>query len=194
VLFPFKRYFRGAQAQHVLVCCGLVVVLIRDPGKGTLQGLGTSLPSKRNDWTTLRMVRSGPWDAKALMTAMAATTRRTLPPPWDGVRYLLGASTLKAKRGKQHPLGHTTRHREPAPYPCGVEMVLLIASWDRFRIPLALVPIDLQGRGPQHLLFRQMLKALVPPAWARRGGVVADAGFAANETLRRMAAKTYAYA
>jgi len=60
VLFPFKRDFRCAQAQHFLVFCWLVVALIRDPGKGTLKGLGTSLPSKLKYWTTLRMVRSGP--------------------------------------------------------------------------------------------------------------------------------------
>jgi Transposase DDE domain len=193
VLFPFKRYFRCAQAQHFLVFCWLVVALIRDPGKGTLRGLGTYLPSKLKYWTTLRMVRSGQWDAQALMTAMAATTLRTLPPPLDGVLYLIGDSTLKEKRGQQHPLGHTTRHSEHDPYTFGFEMVLLMASWAYFRIPLALVPIDPQCRGHQNLLFRQMLKAFVPPTWARQVVVVADAGFAANETLRLIAAKKYAY-
>jgi Transposase DDE domain len=188
----FKRYFRCAQVQHFLVFCWLVVALIRDPGQGTLKGLGTSLPAKLTYWTTLRMVRSGPWDAQGLMTAMAATTLRTLPPPLDGVRYLIGDRTLQAKRGQQHPLGHTARHREHDPYTCGCEMVRLMASWDRFRIPLALVPIDPQCRGHQNILFRQMLKAVVPPAWARRVVVVADARFAANETLRLMAAKQYA--
>jgi hypothetical protein len=193
VLFSFKRDFRCAQAQHFLVFCWLVVALIRDPGKGTLKGLRTYLSSKPTYWTTLRMVRSGHWDAQALMTAMAATTLRTLPSPLDGVLYLIGDSTLKAKRGQQHPLGHITRHRAHDPYTFGVEMVLLMASWDHFRIPLALVPIDPQCRGQQNLLFRQMLKAFVPPAWARRVVVVANAGFAANETLRLIAAKKYAY-
>jgi Transposase DDE domain len=193
VLFPVKRDFRCAQAQHFLVFCWLVVALIRDPGKGTLKGLGTYLPSKLKYWTTLRMVRSGQWDAQALMTAMAATTLRTLPPPLDGVLYLIGDSTLKEKRGQQPPLGHTTRHSEHAPYTFGFEMGLLMASWDHCRIPLALVPIDPQCRGHQNLLFRQMLKAFVPPTWARQVVVVADAGFAANETLRLMAAKQYAY-
>jgi hypothetical protein len=51
VLFPFKRDFCCVQAQHFLVFWWLVVALIRDPGKGTLRGLGTYLPSKLNDWT-----------------------------------------------------------------------------------------------------------------------------------------------
>ena len=33
----------------------------------------------------------------------------------------------------------------------------------------------------------------MPPTWARQVVVVADAGFAANETLRLIAAKKYAY-
>jgi hypothetical protein len=168
VLFPFKRDCRCAQAQHVLVFWWLVVALIRDPGQGTLQGRGTSLPAKRKYWTTRRLGRSGPWDAQALMTAMAATTRRTLPPPLDGLRYRIGDRTLQATRGQQHPLGHTTRHRAPDPDPCGCAMVLLMASWECFRLPLALVPIDPQGRGHQNILCRQLLKAVVPPAWARR--------------------------
>ncbi len=38
VLYPLKRHFRCAQAQHFLVFCGLLSALIRDPGKGDAQG------------------------------------------------------------------------------------------------------------------------------------------------------------
>jgi hypothetical protein len=43
------------------------------------------------------------------------------------------------------------------------------------------------------ILFRQMLRDFVPPAWVRQIIVVADAGFAANETLRLIAKQHYAY-
>jgi hypothetical protein len=188
VLFPGKRDCRGAQAPPLLVCWWVVVALRRDPGQGTLTGRGTSLPATRTYWTTRRLVRSGPWDAPGLMTALAATTLRTLPPPLDGVRYLSGERPLTAPRGQQHPRGHTTRHREPDPDPWGGERVRLLASWDRCRLPLALVPIDPPGRGPQHSLCRQLVKAVVPPAWARRVVGGADAGCAANATRRRSAA------
>jgi len=193
VLYPCKRHFHCAQAQHFLVFCWLLIALIRDPGKGTLKGLGTYLPPKLRYWTTLRMVRSGQWHAKTVMAQMATATLRTLPPPPDGVLYIIGDSTLKDKRGRQHPLGHITRHSEHDPYTFGFEMVVLLASWDRLRIPLALVPIDPKIKGHQNILFRQMLKEFVPPAWVRQVVVVADAGFAANETLRLIAEKKYAY-
>ena len=63
-------------------------------------------------------------------------------------------------------------------------MVVLIASWDGFRIPVAIAPIDPKRKGHQNILFRQMLKDFEPPAWVREIIVVADAGYAANVTLK----------
>ncbi len=60
-----------------------------------------------------------------------------LPPSSDGVLYLIGDSTLKEKRGRKHPLGHTPRHSEHDPYTFGFEMVLLIASWARQVVVIA---------------------------------------------------------
>jgi hypothetical protein len=170
----------------------VVVALIRDPGKGTLTGLQSYLSPTLKYWTTLRMVRSGQWDAEAVMCQMATATLRSLPPA-EGILYLIGDSTLKDKRGRKHPLRHTTRHSEHEPYVFGFEMVLLIASWDRFRVPVALAPIDPTCRGHQNILFRQMLKDFVPPAWVQRIVVVAYAGFAANETLRLITTQRYSY-
>ena len=76
VLYPFKKCFRCPQAQHFLVCCWLLMALIRAPGKGTLKGLGAYLPPKLKYWTTLRMIRSAQWDAQVLLNTMAVATLR----------------------------------------------------------------------------------------------------------------------
>jgi hypothetical protein len=115
VLYPLKRHFGCVQAQHFLVCCWLVMALIRDPGKGTLKGLKPYLPPTLKYWTTVRLLRSGQWDAEAAVCDLATATLRTLPAPADGVLYLIGDSTVKAKRGRKHPLGRTTRHSEHEP-------------------------------------------------------------------------------
>jgi hypothetical protein len=122
---------------------------------------------------------------------IATATLRTLPPPADSVLSLIGESTLKDKRGRKHPLGHTTCHSEHDPYTFGFEMVLLIARWGRVRVPVALATIDPHIKGHQNSLFRQMLKDVVPPTWARQVVVVADGGFAANETLRLITEHKY---
>ena len=189
VLYPLKRHFRCAQGQHFLVCCWLLMALMRDPGNGTLKGLHASMPPTLQYWTTMRMIRSGQWEAETVLSAMATATLRALPPPVDGILSLLGDSTLQEKRGRKYPLGYTIRPSEHDPYTFGFEIVLLIASWERVRVPSALGLIDPAIRRHQHILCRQMLRDWVPPAWVRQIIVVADAGFAAHETLRLMTKK-----
>jgi hypothetical protein len=184
VLYPFKKHFRGAPAQHFLVFCWLVIAWMRAPGKGPLKGLRPYLPSTLPYWTTVRMGRSGQWDAHAVRTDLAAATLRSLSPPPDGVLYLIGDSTLTPQRGRQHPLGHFTRHGEHDPYQCGCELGLWIARWERCRVPVAGGLLDPQCRGHQKRLLRQMLKDCVPPAGVPQVVVGAEAGFAAHETLR----------
>jgi hypothetical protein len=115
VLSPLKSHCGCVQAPHFLVCCWLVMAWIRDPGKGPRKGRKLSLPPTLQYWTTVRRIRAGQWEAQAVGCALATATLRALPPPADGVLDLIGDSTLQAKRGRQHPLGHTTRHSEPAP-------------------------------------------------------------------------------
>jgi hypothetical protein len=110
VLSPLKRHLGCAQAPHFLVCCWLVMALIRDPGKGPLKGLKPYLPPTLPYGTTMRMIRSGQWDAEAVVCDLATATLRVLPPPADGVLSLIGASTVQTKRGRQQPLGRTPRH------------------------------------------------------------------------------------
>lgn len=183
-LYPFKPLFRCAQARHFVIFCWLVVALIRDPGVGTLKAALPYVPAGLSYWALLRMVRSGQWDAQAVLRGMSQKVLRTLPPPANGRLYLIGDTTHKTKRGRQHPWGHVTRQSESSPYTFGFGMVVLIASWDGFRIPVALAPIDPKRKGHQNILFRQMLKDFEPPAWVREIIVVADAGYAANVTLK----------
>ena len=183
-LYPFKPLFRCTQARHFVIFCWLLVAIIRDPGAGTLKGLCPYLPPHLSYWALIRMLRSGKWDAQVVMTGIADKVLRSLPPAADGKLYLIGDTTHKPKRGRKHPLGHVTRQSESAPYTFGFDMVVLVASWDCFRIPIAIATIDPERKGHQNILFRQMLKAFEPPAWVREVVVVADAGYPANATLQ----------
>ena len=57
----------------------------------------------------MRMVRSGPWDAKVLLSEMSRDVLNWLPAPADGVIHLSADKTRKDKRGRKHPLGLVTR-------------------------------------------------------------------------------------
>ena len=53
----------------------------------------------------------------------------------------------------------------------------------RHRLMQRLATIDLERKGHQNMLFRQMLRDFEPPTWVREV-VVADAGYPANATLK----------
>jgi hypothetical protein len=135
-------------------------------------------------WTVLRLVKAGYWDASALLDQMALAALLTLPPPVCQTLYLIGDKTTQPKSGKKMPLAHKTRINEFAPYVFGVDLVLLIAQWGRFRIPVACALIDPKIKGNQNLLFREMLRRFQTPAWCRQVVVLADAGFASKDNLR----------
>jgi hypothetical protein len=182
-LYPFKPLFRCSQARHFVIFCWLFVAMIRDPGAGTLKGLCPYLPPHLSYWTLIRMLRSGKWDAQAVMNGMAKKVMRSLPPPADGKLYLIGDTTHTPKCGKKHPLGHVTRQSTSSPHFFGFGMVVL-ASWSGFRIPIAMATIDPERKGHQNILFRQMLKDFEPPSWVREIVVLGDAGSPANATLK----------
>jgi Transposase DDE domain len=192
-LYPFKRHFRCAQARHHLLFSWVLVLLSLDSGKATLARLSCLAPSRIRYWAIRRLVASGQWDASALIRDMAQVTLALLPPPADGVLYLCADKTLKGKRGQKHPLAHKTRMNEHSGYVFGFEMVLLLASWGRYRVPVRMGLVDPKRPGHPNLLLRQQLRDFVPPCWAEQVVVLADAGFAANVTFRLLSRKGYGY-
>lgn len=192
-LYHFKAHFGCAQGKHFLLFCWLMVMLSVDGSKGTLKGLSRMMPERIRYWALMRMVRSGQWSAQELLDDMAGQVVRWLPPPRDGVLYLIGDPTLKGKRGHKHPLGRKAKMNDYAGYTFGFEMVVLIASWGSYRLPVALEAVDPKRRGHANILFRQMLRRFVPPPWARQVVVVADAGMAANKTFKLLKQKRYGF-
>lgn len=193
ILFPFKRHFRCRQGRHFVLFCWLLTMLVIDQGKGTLKELSRLMPARIKYWALMRMVRSGWWDEQLLVTELSAEVLRHLPPPADATLHLVGDTTIKGKRGQKHPLGRTCRLNEYARFRYGFEMVILIASWAHWRIPVAIAVIDPQRKGQQNILFRRMVREFVPPAWVRRVVVEADAGFAATKTFRLLERLGYRY-
>ena len=192
-LYKFKPVFRCAQARHFWVFCWVLIALILDNGKGRLKDLCQYLPPKLRYWTLMRMVRSGQWDDSVLVTQMSRDVLNWLPPAADGVMHLSADKTRKDKRGRKHPLGLVTRDSAHSPYQFGFEMVLLIASWDHYRIPIRIAVMDPQVKGHQNILFRHLLETVELPSWVRHVIVSGDAGFAANPTLKLIVHKGWTY-
>ena len=185
--------FSCPQGQHFRVFCWLLVTLIISEGGATLKALTRLMPDSLAYWTVLRMMRSGYWDAAFLVDAMSEAVLAALPPPADGVVHLTGDSTVTERTGEKQPLARKTRTNEYAPYVFGQALVLMIAQWGGYRVPVRAAVVDPKLTGHQNLLFRQMLQDFVPPAWVKAVVVEADAAFAAKATLTLITEQGWSY-
>lgn len=140
-LDPFKPLFRCSQACHFVIVSWLLVAIIRDLGAGTLKGLCPYLSPHLSYWALIRMLRSGTWEAQAVMNGMADKVLRSLPPDPDGKLYRISDTTHKPKRGQQHPLGHVTRQSKSSSHFFSFGMGVWVAIWNEFRIPIQIATI-----------------------------------------------------
>jgi hypothetical protein len=192
-LAPLGASFTCPQGQHFRVFCWLLVTLLVSEGGAKLKALTRLMPDSLAYWTVLRMMRSGYWDAAFLVDAMSEAVLAALPPPGDGVVHLTGDSTVTERAGEKQPLARKTRTNEYAPYVFGQALVLMIAQGGRYRVPVRAAVVDPTITGHQNLLFRQMLKDFVPPAWVKAVIVEADAAFAAKATLKLITEQGWGY-
>jgi hypothetical protein len=153
-------------------------------GSGQIKELTRLMPARIAYWTTLRMIRSKMWDHQALLELMAGDILYTLPPPKDGELNLVFDSTRSLKTGEKQPLAYTTKTGKYDPFQFGHSVLLLVAQWGTFRIPIYAQVIDPKIKGHQNILVRDFLKKFRPPAWCRKVIVEADAGFGAKETFK----------
>ena len=175
LLAPVASSFTCPQGQHFRIFCWLLVTLRVIEGGASLKALTRSMPPSLAYWTVLRMLRSGYWAATGLVTQLGTTVARNLPPPADGVLHLTGDLTVVTKTGEHQPLTRKSRLNGYAPYIFGQSLVLLIAQWGRWRIPVEAGVVDPTIKGHQNILFRDMLAEFVPPAWTTQVIVSADA-------------------
>jgi hypothetical protein len=190
-LSRFKHHFTCAQARHFLLCCWIVTGLLLEAGTGRMTRVIACLPKRIRYWSALRLLRSGQWDVWALIHDAATATVAELPPPKDATCYLVVDPTLKRKRGPKHPLSRKRRLNKNSPFVFGFEVVVVIASFGPYRVPVFVGVVDPAIRGHANKLVRQAITEFVRPAWAKRVIVVGDAGLGANDTIRAIRARGF---
>jgi hypothetical protein len=106
VLRPMFRH------RHHLVFCWLLVCQAIYQEKATLKGLARFAPHHIAEWHFRRLLTATYWNWRVLLWWFADQVIATLPPPEDGVCYLVVDSTLKDKTGQKHPLAKKGRLNE----------------------------------------------------------------------------------
>ena len=189
LLTPLKPYF---SYRHYLVFCWLLVAHLGCFGKATVQGLARYTPTHVAAWQLRRLLAAGRWQWEQVRHGLVSEALAAFPPPKDGVLYLVVDSTLKGKRGKQNPLAKKGRLNEYAPFTFGLHVVILIAQWEVYRMPLAfrlVKPKGSPGYQSEHALVREMLGEVLLPAWCKKVVVVADAASPSRTNLQAIQAR-----
>jgi hypothetical protein len=188
-LTPLKPYF---SYRHYLVFCWLLVAHLVCFEKAPLQGLARYIPRHVAAWHLRRLVATGRWQWARVLEWLVRQALAAFPPPRDGVLYLAVDSTLKGKRTKKNPLAKKSRLNEYAPYTFGLHVVILIAQWDVYRVPLAfrlVKPKGSKGYQSENALLREMLQEVILPAWCKQVVVVADAAYPSRANLQTIQAR-----
>jgi hypothetical protein len=183
--------FRGMpglwKSRHRLVLCWLIVMQALFPGRKTLEELARWTPGAITVWRFRRVLKAAYWDVHLLVAWWAEEALRNLPPPKDGTLYLVGDGSVKPKRGTQNPLAQKGRKSEHQPWFFGIRFVLLIATWDVYRLPVAFRLIRVKTHPEyrtENALFREMVRGFGPPVWAKRVIVEGDAAYGSQENMK----------
>jgi Transposase DDE domain len=189
LLAPLKSSF---SYRHYLVFCWLLVAHLVCFGKATVQGLARYTPRHVAAWHLRRLLAAGRWQWARVLEWLVSQALAAFPPPKDGVLYLVVDSTLKNKRSKKNPLAKKGRLNEYAPYTFGLHVVILLAQWDVYRVPLAFRLVKPKGSPSyqsENALFREMLQEVILPAWCKQVIVVADAAYPSRANLQAIQAR-----
>jgi hypothetical protein len=190
VLRPMFRH------RHHLVFCWFLVCQAIYQEKATIKGLARLAPRHIAEWHLRRLLTAAYWNWRVLLWWFADQVITVLPPPDDGVCYLVVDSTLKDKTGQKHPLAKKGRLNEYAPYVFGLHVVVVMLQWGNYRIP---VDFELVRRKDdphyrsENRLFRWMLVRFRRPVWAETIVVVADAAFASKANVQLIQHRGYCF-
>ena len=191
--------FRGMpgiwKSRHRLILCWLVFMQALDPGRKTLEELARWTPAAITTWRFRRLLKASYWHVHLLVAWWVQEAFNTLPPPSNGVIYLVGDGSDKPKRGTKNPLAQKGRKNEHTPWFFGMRFALLIANWDQYRLPVAfrlIRPKSHPKYQPENALFRVMVGDFIPPAWAKRVIVEGDAAYGSQANRQMVQARDHA--
>jgi len=172
--------------RHRLVLIWLIVMQALFPGRKTVTELARWTPLELTALRFRRLLKAAYWDIHGLVAWWAQQAMNVLPPPEDGVLTLTGDGSDKPKRGKKNPLAQKGRKSQHDPWFFGIRFVLLIVSWDVFRLPVAfrlIRPKSHPKYRTENELFREMVSHFRPPAWAKAVIVEGDAAYGSQDNM-----------
>jgi Transposase DDE domain len=172
--------------RHQLVFSWLLVWPLVYGERAHLKALARHGPAPLAYQPYRRLLCAAYWCTKTLLWWFADQAIQAFPPPEEGILSLVGDSPLKGTRGPKPPGAHNTRLSQYHPDVFGFRIVVLMAQWDVYRIPVDFALIrrkDDPDDQTENALFRQMLQEFRRPAWCQEVVVTADAAYTSRANL-----------
>jgi hypothetical protein len=173
---------------HYHFFCWVLIAHCIHPGKATLAALCRWIPEKILYKHLVRLLQSDRWNFMRIFRWHCNQVWKTIPPPQDGILYLLIDKTLVEKTGKKHPYNHKTKtgYGEKN-WKFGFYVVILVAHWGSYRFPIdfrLVTPKETPGHKTPNQLFVEMFEAFAPQKWTRKVICLADCEYAAKASIR----------
>jgi hypothetical protein len=148
------------------------------PGRKTLEAMAQWTPATITAWRFGRLLTAASWNVHLIVSWLAHDLLMTLPAPTNGILSLFGDGSHADKRGTKNPVVQKGRISQHHPWFFGLRFVRLMAAWDGYRLPVSfriILPKRPVAYRSEHVLFREMVEAFVPPSWAKLVMVGGDA-------------------
>src|SRR5687768_11770080 len=172
---------------HRLMLCWLIVMQAIYPGRKTLHELARWSPRQITEWRFRRLLKASYWSVHLLIEWLAQDVMAQLPPPEDGIIYVIGDGSHKPKRSRDTSIAQKGRNSKHQDWFFGIRFALLMVAWDVYRLPVSF-RIILPKTHPQYrkenALFRDMLGQFKPPCWAQQVIVEGDAAYSAKANIK----------
>jgi len=173
--------------RHWLYLQWLILAQIVAPETRTLSGLSRLTPSHIRQWHFQRLLKAGYWSFRAVIWHLSRSAILSFPPAEDGTLYLIADSSEKPKRAKQNRVVQKGRRSHYKGYFFGIRFIVLIVSWDVYRIPVdfaLILPKTHKQYQKENVLFQQMFQRFQPPDWAKRIIVLGDSAYASRDNMK----------
>ena len=143
-------------------------------------------PAGLTAWRFRRVLKAVYWDGHLLVTWWVEKVLQTLPPPKDGT-LSRGRWQWETQAGDAESLDPKRAKKRASAVVFGIRFVLLIATWDVYRLPMAFRLIRVKTPPESRMdntLFREMVRHCGPPVWAKRMIVEGDAASGSQENMQ----------
>ena len=144
-------------------------------------------PAQVTVWRCRRVLTARSWHVHLLVAWWGQEVFTTLPPPRRGILSLVGDGRHTDKRGPKNFLVQKGLNDEHHPWFVGMRFARLSATWDGYRLPVALRlirPKHHPTSQPENALCREMGRGVVSPPGAKRSIVAGDAAYGSQEKLK----------